>query len=275
MSSNVLSLILNLKNNSITNKVDTKKSNNRINDVGDGFEEYVQRIFLGNLSFSEKNINKIFSYTGNKSNPPDLIIKNGDAIEIKKRQSIGGDLALNSSYPRDKLYSSDPKITDACKNCENNWVEKDIFYIVGHVPNSNRIETIFCVQGNILAAQKKYYEKYITPIKNALKHLNPSITKELGRFNNIDPLERANLRVRGMFSISSPLKAFDFFEPGDKKNISINILLRESKYYSSPKKDRDEIKKDSQITCEKKILDCPNDKSKKIKCIFLSYKKNI
>ena len=274
MSSNVLSLILNLKNNSITNKVDTKKSNNRINDVGDGFEEYVQRIFLGNLSFSEKNINKIFSYTGNKSNPPDLIIKNGDAIEIKKRQSIGGDLALNSSYPRDKLYSSDPKITDACKNCENNWKVKDIFYIVGHVPNSNRVETIFCVQGNILAAQKNYYEKYITPIKNALKHLNPSITKELGRFNKIDPLERTNLRVRGMFSISSPFKAFDFFEPGDKKNISINILLRESKYNSLPKKDRDKIKKDSQITFKKKSLNCPND-NKKIKCIFLSYKKNI
>ena len=39
MSVNVLSLILNLKNNSFTNKVDTKKSNNRINDVGDGFED--------------------------------------------------------------------------------------------------------------------------------------------------------------------------------------------------------------------------------------------
>ena len=51
MSENVLSLILNLKNNSFTNKVDTKKSNNRINDVGDGFEEYVQRIFLGRSSF--------------------------------------------------------------------------------------------------------------------------------------------------------------------------------------------------------------------------------
>ena len=106
MSENVLSLILNLKNNSFTNKVDTKKSNNRINDVGDGFEEYVQRIFLGRSSFTEKNIKKVFSYTGNKRNPPDLIIKNGDAIEIKKKESIGGDLALNSSYPRDKLYST-------------------------------------------------------------------------------------------------------------------------------------------------------------------------
>ena len=103
MSNSILNLILNLKNNTFTNEVEIKKSNNRINDVGDGFEEYVQRIFLGNLSFSKKNINKIFSYIGNKSNPPDLIIKNGDAIEIKKRQSFGGDLALNSSYPRDKL----------------------------------------------------------------------------------------------------------------------------------------------------------------------------
>ena len=42
MSNSILNLILNLKNNTFTNEVEIKKSNNRINDVGDGFEEYVQ-----------------------------------------------------------------------------------------------------------------------------------------------------------------------------------------------------------------------------------------
>ena len=51
---------------------------------------------------------EVFSYLGNTSNPPDMIIKDGDAIEVKKIEGFNT-LMLNSSYPKQKLYSSSPE----------------------------------------------------------------------------------------------------------------------------------------------------------------------
>ena len=48
--------------------------------------------------FSEK-----FSWLGNQNHPPDIMIKGGDAIEVKKTQSARSDLALNSSYPKPNI----------------------------------------------------------------------------------------------------------------------------------------------------------------------------
>lgn len=73
---------------------------------------------------------KFFSYLGNQNNPPDVILKGGDAIEIKKIQSKSSAIALNSSYPKNKLYSNDPRITKACKNSEV-WKVKDMIYVIG------------------------------------------------------------------------------------------------------------------------------------------------
>ncbi len=65
---------------------------NRANSVGEALEKYVKDIFAN--TFNEENeairdgiYNQIFSYLGNQNNPPDIILKNGDAIETKKVQS--------------------------------------------------------------------------------------------------------------------------------------------------------------------------------------------
>lgn len=113
---------------------------NRINDVGKGLEIFVQNIFAD--TFQENNeqkrlkkLSQIYSYLGNQNNPPDLILKNGDAIEIKKIESLNSDIALNSSYPKVKLYSNNPMITKACRECEN-WQEKDIIYAIGYIQDN-------------------------------------------------------------------------------------------------------------------------------------------
>ena len=46
-----------------------------------------------------------FSWLGNQNHPPDIMIKGGDAIEVKKTQSANSDLALNSSYPKSTVQS--------------------------------------------------------------------------------------------------------------------------------------------------------------------------
>jgi hypothetical protein len=56
---------------------------------------------------------RVFSYQGNPNNPPDLMIRQGDAIEIKKIESPHSSLALNSSYPKAKLFSHSTMLTAA------------------------------------------------------------------------------------------------------------------------------------------------------------------
>jgi hypothetical protein len=66
---------------------------NRINDKGVPLEELIKDIFADTLNESDM-INRViqhsksFSYLRNQNNPPDLIIKGGDAIEVKKIESF-------------------------------------------------------------------------------------------------------------------------------------------------------------------------------------------
>ena len=70
---------------------------NRANSVGDALENYVKDIFANTFDKSEEDriltFNDVFSYLGNQNNPPDIILKNGDAIETKKVQSPNSSLA--------------------------------------------------------------------------------------------------------------------------------------------------------------------------------------
>ena len=147
MVTNLLRAIVNIKKNDnydLSKVLVIPKLNastvNRANTLGEALEFFMRDSFTG--TFNEKNAqakkdayDKNFSYLGNQNNPPDLIIKGGDALEIKKLSGTNfSDLALNSSYPKSKLYSDSPMITSACKTCEA-WKEKDIIYAVGSASN--------------------------------------------------------------------------------------------------------------------------------------------
>ena len=111
--------IENIVNNPVIEIKKHYKSRNRANSVGEALEKYVKDAFAGTTYLvNETEINKkyniAFSYLGNQNNPPDIMLKNGDAIEIKKVQSPKSSLALNSSYPKAKLYSDSPMITKDC-----------------------------------------------------------------------------------------------------------------------------------------------------------------
>ena len=57
--------------------------------MGDALEYYIKDLFCNSLhenDIEKKNIiyEENFSYFGNQNNPPDFIVKDGDAIEVKK-----------------------------------------------------------------------------------------------------------------------------------------------------------------------------------------------
>lgn len=83
---NVLEAIYRIVTNPIIEVKTFYESRNRANSVGEALEKYVKDIFAN--TFNEENqairdgiYSQIFSYLGNQNNPPDIILKGGDAIE--------------------------------------------------------------------------------------------------------------------------------------------------------------------------------------------------
>lgn len=237
MSSNIIRAIINLVNNPVVELKEYSDSHNRANSVGGALEEYIKDIFSGTVgekdsTIRNKKISENFSYLGNQNNPPDSILKNGDAIEVKKIESEGSTLALNSSYPKSKLFSNSPMITDACRQCEE-WEVKDIIYAIG-VVKSNKLNELAMVYGIDYAATESIYVRIKEAIStgvNSIEGIEFSETKELGRVNRVDPLGITYLRVRGMWGIENPMKVFSYIYKKDKnKKFNFMALINSEKY---------------------------------------------
>lgn len=244
METNILKAIKNIIDNPVIDLVSFYRSTNRMNGMGESLELYIKDILCGTLGvqdMAEKNriFSNHFSYIGNDTNPPDIIIKGGDAIEVKKIETMNTDIALNSSYPKDKLYANSPMITGNCRQCEN-WVEKDLLYIIGLVKET-KLKSLWFVYGDCYAANKETYERIKTKISSGLREL-PDIelaeTNEVGRLNRVDPLGITYLRIRGMWGINNPNKVFNYVTSQTQGDFTINALLLRDKYDSFPQEDR-------------------------------------
>ncbi len=209
-----------------------------MNAMGVALEDYIKNLFAGTLRETnqtkrKKGWEEVFSYLGNQNNPPDLILKGADAIEVKKMERPTSMLALNSSYPKNKLYSSNPMITKACRECEDEpWDVKDILYVIGILPKKE-LRALAMVYGIDFCDDVSVYERVRSNIKDGVEHIEGiefSETKELGRVNKVDHLGITSLRVRGMWSIQSPFELFkDYYELDLSKRFSLMAIINEEK----------------------------------------------
>ena len=236
---NIIDAIINIVKNPILELREYSISHNRANSMGEALEEYIKDIFSGTLFENDKNkrleiISEVFSYLGNTNNPPDSILRGGDAIEVKKIENKSSSLALNSSYPKAKLYSNSSMITDACRNCEE-WEEKDIIYAIGTC-EKNKLTSLIFVYGEDYAAENKIYENVKNKIKLGIETINGlefSETNEIGRVNRVDPLGITYFRIRGMWGIENPINVFDYiYERDNTKQFNFMALINEDKYNS-------------------------------------------
>lgn len=275
---NILKALANLTKHPITD-ISTRyriTGRNRANNMGEALESYVKDLFCGTFDIkNEVEKNKIFSdqfsYIGNQNNPPDIIVSGGDAVEVKKIESMGSQLALNSSYPKDKLYADSPMITQVCRECED-WREKDIIYTIGAM-QQNKLKVLWFVYGDCYAANKDIYERIKNKISdgvNSLPDVEFSETKELGRVNKVDPLGITYLRIRGMWGIDNPLHAFDYVTEVNKEDdLTVYAIMLAEKYNSFPKKDRDILedlaKANKNFTVGDVEIKSPNNPAKLLK----------
>jgi len=246
--SNILKAFLNIVNNYQINITNVTQGNNRANNMGEGLETYIKDIFANTINETDEQLkleklSRIYSYQGNKNNPPDLMLRDSDAIEVKKLESKNSAIALNSSYPKEKLYADSPMITKACRESEE-WSIKDMLYAVGYV-NQSHLKSLWLVYGDCFCANKSTYERIKTTISNGITTI-PNVeftdTKELGKVKKVDPLGITDLRIRGMWHIDNPNKTFHYiYSYDDTKDFQLICLMKKEKYNSLPSEDKETI----------------------------------
>lgn len=248
---NILTAFANIVDKKSSIVEDSYMSSNRINNVGEGLETFIKDIFSNadsQLSQQEKMLKyeETFSFLGNKNNPPDIMIRGGDAIEVKKIQSVSSQIALNSSYPKQTLVSDSHFITQECRNAEV-WDKKDMLYVIGSLDESHDIRYLSFVYGDVYAASESVYKRIANTIKTNVEQIEDIEfveTNELGKVHKVDPLGITNLRVRGMWHIDNPVKVYDYlFEDVHIEEIFAFALMRIEKYESFSSDEREELER--------------------------------
>ena len=91
MNNKVLKLIKNIIENPSNELKKVVKSGTRANIMGDTLEEYIKNAFANTFYSGNEKLDiheEFFSWTGNQNNPPDMIIKNDIAVEVKKNRGF-------------------------------------------------------------------------------------------------------------------------------------------------------------------------------------------
>ena len=255
MVSNLLVALMNIEKEKLSdlNRVGVLPKSNlsaviRANNAGDALDYYVKDAFCG--TFKERNTSqkigayaKHFSYLGNQNNPPDMMLKGADAVEVKKTGIQSTIIALNSSYPKSKLHADSPMLTRACRECES-WSTKDMIYAVGNVGAGMRLATLAFVYGDCYAASREVYERIWQSVSDGISRMDMefSRTRELGRVKKVDAVGITDLRIRGMWQIRQPIKVFsELFKPDARHETSVFVLMREEKWKSFSNVDKHAI----------------------------------
>lgn len=284
MTNNILRAILNIVSFGNTNlKSYASTYLSRVNAVGEQLEFYIKDAIASSfkLPVAKKQAlySQVFSYLGNQNNPPDMIIKNSDAYEIKKIETPFASLALNSSPPKNRLRSDDIRITGACRKCESlAWKEKDLFYVIGNA-KGGIVKSLFFIQGTCYAADHSVYDKVHEPIKKEIDSVLDSLglekgeTVELGKVKKVDPLGITELRIRGMWSIENPLNVFEnLCKLEDENKFHLFALIRKEKYLSFPKEDIKELETNKEISVKDVKIPEPNNPAKLVEAKLITYK---
>lgn len=279
--SNILKAFINIIDNYTANVSNITSGNNRANNMGEGLESYISDAFANNFNeidskIEKENFRNTFSYKGTKNRIPDLILKNSDVIEIKKTEVLG-DLQLNSSHPKAKLYSTQ-NITNECRNCEDKpWHEKEIIYTMGHIPTkSKQLKSLWFVYGTCYAAKKEVYTDVETEIKLSLANntaLNIDTTgKELGKVRNVDSSDITYLRIRGMWVIKHPSKLFEDLYKQNDETFSMIAIIPLDKYNSFSEADKNMIESRNEIVLTNENISNPNNAAKELAVKLLVFK---
>lgn len=278
---NILDAIYNIAQRDELEIKDITFGNNRANNMGEGLEAFIKDSFANMFDEPNKNIRnlkykEVFSFQGSKRNPPDLMLKNGPAIEVKKIESLTTELQLNSSHPKQTLKSDSSFITKKCVECED-WTEKEFIYVIGHIPkNTNRLSSLWFVYGDIYSASEETYLSLKDDIATNIDEMPDvefSETNEIGRVNQVDPLGITNLRIRGMWLLQPPFKVFDYihnYENG--KRFQCFAIIPTGKFNSFPDESINRLEETEGVVITDVNVNDPDNPVDLIECKLIEFK---
>lgn len=265
---NILKAIQNLISGHDIHVGEVRESVNRANSLGEAFEVYIKNVFAGAFGLAgtayQEKIEEAFSYQGSASNPPDLMIRGGDAIEIKKLQTKDSQIQLNSSFPKNKLHIEDSRIAAEAKSAES-WTEKDILYVVGNVDaRAKTVKSMWWVYGDCLIDEE------LDSVAERI-FLSDALSEE---FKKNGEVRVENLGVAGCLSLRFKaewnLGCLANSLCGNGTSF-LNVLMREEKYNSFPTQDRAEIaklKEEGKIQIRPIVFPCADGRMIACKQIF-------
>lgn len=278
---NILDAIYNIAQRDELEIKDITFGSNRANNMGEGLEAFIKDAFTNMFDQPDKNkrnikYKEVFSFQGSKRNPPDLMLRNGPAIEVKKIESLTTELQLNSSHPKQTLKSNSPFITKKCVDCED-WSEREFIYVIGHIPkNTSRLSSLWFVYGDIYSASEETYLSLKDDIATNIDEMPDvefSETNEIGRVNQVDPLGITNLRIRGMWLLQPPYKVFDYihnYENG--KRFQCFAIIPTSKFNSFPDESINRLEETEGVVITDVNVNDPDNPVDLIECKLIEFK---
>lgn len=253
--SNILKAIVNISESQDLDLDNYKKieANNRIQKQGEGLEIFIKDSFCGVPEGPTpeqtriENYLRVFSDLGHANNPPDAMIRGGDAMEIKKHEGFSiSSLSLNSSPPRTILTDEDRNIAMETSNCEPKPWKRDYLYIIGN-QKSKELRRVTLCYGNCFVACDNDYRDFFDKIKKTItdgdiQGAKFHDSKEFGRISEIDPLDFTRLRIRSMFELDNPNEIFkDQIDWKDNEDLMISAIMKKEKFISFPEQDRESL----------------------------------
>jgi len=278
---NLLDALYNISQAASLDVQNVTLGNNRANNMGAGLENLVMDAFADSMGETDENIRNqkysdVFSYKGSKNRPPDFMLHEGAAVEVKKIESINADLQLNSSHPKSKLLSSSQLINRTCRECEP-WTEKDFIYTIGHINGSpKRLSSLWFVYGDIYAADESIYTSLKENISEGIRNISGitfSQTNEIGKVKDVDPLKITQLRVRGMWLFQPPYKVFSYVhEYNDESRFQCVAIIPTEKFNTFSANSIERIQNSPDLFTIKDIrVKNPNNIVRLVDCKLIRY----
>ncbi len=260
-SVNVLGAIINIIENQYSSDLSKDDSSHIKLDASEALETYIKDAFCNsfNESYSSKVAiySKYFSWHSNSSCcPPTAILKNADAIDVKRVANKKDRVSLHNLYPRDNLYADDLMITSDCKECED-WSKKDLLYVVGEV--DTQVNSLWFVYGDCYFANRQFYQSALD-ITDPLNITTFDFAKNNFILNNsCTALHPSSLIANTDFSY--------------KNNNFINVVMSVDKYESCPLTTRKSLEAYAGrgVTIDNFQIPSPNNSSKLMNAKLISY----
>ena len=199
---------------------------------GKPFEIFAKNMFAECLGALSSHVDaaweRTFSWRGSANHPPDFMVREGDAVEVKIHGGVG-QIQLNSSPPKRTLKVTDPRIQEGCRTCED-WSEKDFLYFIGKA-NEEFVEALWLIDGTCIADHADTYDMIFDKLALTVSDLGGEPGNEIGRLNNVDPLRATSLRVRAMWLLEHPARVFQsFLTPPEQGSFVLNVLVAADKW---------------------------------------------